>query len=140
MLALLGLLTGFFCYNCLFLPFFRIVFQTLLPWWTFYTALFVYGKYYLIKNRNMALIQGGHCPWSKIQGGQPTTLTPPCRAPGPTAISVSSERHWQSGVNGIANVPKRLYHYSNQDPSVASPALDLTTTLFQFSILTVLHL
>ena len=64
----------------------------------------------------MALIQGGHCPWSKIQGGQPTTLTPPCRAPGPTAISVSSERHWQSGVNGIANVPKRLYHYSNQEP------------------------
>ena len=29
----------------------------------------------------MAQIQGGHCPWSKIQGGQPTTLTPPCRAP-----------------------------------------------------------
>ena len=81
MLALLGLLIGFFCYNCLFLPFFSIVFQTLLPWWTSYTALFVYGKYYLIKNRNMAQIQGGHCPWSKIQGGQPTTLTPPCRAP-----------------------------------------------------------
>ena len=45
------------------------------------TALFVYGKYYLIKNQNMAQIQGGHCPWSKIHGGQPITLTPPCRAP-----------------------------------------------------------
>ena len=86
LLALLGLLTVFFCYNCFFLTFFRIVFQTLLPWWTFYTALFVYGKYYLIKNRNMAQIQGGHCPWSKIQGGQPTTLTPPCRAPGSMVI------------------------------------------------------
>ena len=26
---------------------------------------------------------------------------------GPTTFSVSSERHWQSGVNGIAKVPKR---------------------------------
>ena len=59
----------------------RIVFQTLLPWWTFYTDLFVYGKYYLIKNQNTAQIQGGHCSWSKIQGGQLTTLPPPCRAP-----------------------------------------------------------
>ena len=30
----------------------------------------------------MEEIQGGHCPCSKIQGGQPTTLPPPCRAPG----------------------------------------------------------
>ena len=29
----------------------------------------------------MEEIQGGHCPWPKIQGGQPNTLTPPCRAP-----------------------------------------------------------
>ena len=29
----------------------------------------------------MEEIQGGHCPCSKIQGGQPTTLPPPCRAP-----------------------------------------------------------
>ena len=95
LLALLGLLIVFFCYNCLFLPFFRIVFQMLLPWWTFYTALFVYGKYYLIKNRNMAQIQGGHCPWSKIQGGQPTTLTPPCRAPESTSSHcLTSRDNW----------------------------------------------
>ena len=31
------------------------------------------------KNQNMEEIQGGHCPFSKIQGGQPTTLSPPCR-------------------------------------------------------------
>ena len=30
----------------------------------------------------MEEIQGGHCPCSKIQGVQPTTLPPPCRAPG----------------------------------------------------------
>ena len=29
------------------------------------------------------------------------------RQKGPTAFSVSPERHWQSGVNGIAKVPKR---------------------------------
>ena len=33
------------------------------------------------KNQNMEEIQGGHCPCSKIQGGQPTTLPPPWRAP-----------------------------------------------------------
>ena len=33
------------------------------------------------QNQNMEEIQGGHCPCSKIQGGQPTTLPPPCRAP-----------------------------------------------------------
>ena len=33
------------------------------------------------KNQNMEEIQGGHCPCSKIQGGQSTTLPPPCRAP-----------------------------------------------------------
>ena len=33
------------------------------------------------KNQNMEEIQGGHCPCSKMQGGQPTTLPPPCRAP-----------------------------------------------------------
>ena len=42
------------------------------------------GKYYLIKNLNMEEIQGGHCPWSTIQGRQPTTVTPPCRAPAET--------------------------------------------------------
>ena len=31
----------------------------------------------------MEEIQGGHCPCSKMHGGQPTTLPPPCRAPGP---------------------------------------------------------
>ena len=35
---------------------------------------------------------------------------------GPTAFSVSSERHWQSGVNGIAKVLRRLYQDSNQGP------------------------
>ena len=30
----------------------------------------------------MEEIQGGHCPCSNIQGGRPTTLPPPCRAPG----------------------------------------------------------
>ena len=30
----------------------------------------------------MEEIQDGHCPCSKIQGGLPTTLPPPCRAPG----------------------------------------------------------
>ena len=29
----------------------------------------------------MEEIQGGQCPCSKMQGGQPTTLPPPCRAP-----------------------------------------------------------
>ena len=38
----------------------RIVFQTLLPWWTFYTALFVYGKYYLIKKSK----HGPNSGWS----------------------------------------------------------------------------
>ena len=33
------------------------------------------------KNQNMEEVQGGHCPCSKIQGGQPTTLPPRCRAP-----------------------------------------------------------
>ena len=31
------------------------------------------------------------------------------RYKGPTAFSVSSERHWQNGANGIANVPKRSF-------------------------------
>ena len=88
MLALLYVFLYYRGSKCLFLSFFRvIVFQTLLPWWTFYTALFVYGNY-LIKNQNMARIQGGHCPWSKIQGGRPTTLTPPCRAPAPPPPSL----------------------------------------------------
>ena len=34
------------------------------------------------KNQNMEEIQGGHCSCSKSQGGQPTTMPPPCRAPG----------------------------------------------------------
>ena len=50
---------------------FAMRFRTLLTWWTFYTALFVYGKYYLIKTSKY---------WRNL-GGQPTTLTPPCRAP-----------------------------------------------------------
>ena len=33
------------------------------------------------KFQNIEEIQGGHCPWSKNQGGQLTTLTRPCRAP-----------------------------------------------------------
>ena len=32
---------------------------------------------------------------------------------GPTAYSVSSERHWQSGIKEIAKVSKRPYWYSN---------------------------
>ena len=43
----------------------------------------------------MEEIQGGHCPCSKIQGGQPTTLPPPCRAPPargkPTVVSVYAD-------------------------------------------------
>ena len=35
---------------------------------------------------------------------------------GTVAFSVSSERHWQSGVNGNAEVPKWLYHDSNHGP------------------------
>ena len=35
--------------------------------------LFVYGKYYFIKIKNQNM--------EEIQGGQPTTLPPPCRAP-----------------------------------------------------------
>ena len=45
---------------------------------------------------------------------------------GPTAFSVSSERHWQSGVNGIAKVPKRTVFRSGirtPDRPVASPTL-----------------
>ena len=37
----------------------------------------------------MEEIQGGHCPCSKIQGGQPTTLPRPCSAPGFAALSVA---------------------------------------------------
>ena len=92
MLALLYVFLYYRGSKCLFLSFFRvIVFQTLLPWWTFYTALFVYGNY-LIKNQNMARIQGGHCPWSKIQGGRPTTLTPACREPGPQSVGVTAPK------------------------------------------------
>ena len=46
------------------------------------------------KNQNMQEIQGGHCPCSKIQGGQPTTLPPPCRAPvflSPTSWPIKSK-------------------------------------------------
>ena len=41
---------------------------------------------------------------------------------GPTAFSVSSERQWQSGVNGIAQVPKRSCRSGirTQDHLVAS--------------------
>ena len=43
------------------------------------------------KNQNMAQIQGGHCPWSKFQGGQPTTPTPPCRAPALQSTGVEDQ-------------------------------------------------
>ena len=57
----------------------------------YYTSVVVDFLYCLVclreillhkKNQNMEEIQGGHCPCSKIQGGQPTTVPPPCRAPG----------------------------------------------------------
>ena len=40
-------------------------------------------------------------------------------------LCVSSERHWQSGVNGIANVPKRSCRIGirTQDHPVSSPTL-----------------
>ena len=41
----------------------------------------------------MAQIQGGHCPWSNIQGGQPTTLPPPCRAPAHTHTRMHTLKH-----------------------------------------------
>ena len=44
------------------------------------------------KNQNMEEIQGGHCPCSEIQGGQPTTLPPPCRAPG-SLLSHETDLH-----------------------------------------------
>ena len=49
--------------------------------------------YFLVqkKNQNMEEIQGGHCPWSKIQGGQLTTLTPPCRAPAYISVQLGLE-------------------------------------------------
>ena len=58
--------------------------------------LFVYGKYYFIKikNQNMEEIQGGHCPCSKIQGGQPTTLPPPCRAPEVLMKNIGLQGKW----------------------------------------------
>ena len=67
------------CFSLSFASFFRRCFLGGLS-----TALIVCLREILLdkKNQNMAQIQGGHCPWSKIQGGQPTTLTPPCRAPG----------------------------------------------------------
>ena len=45
------------------------------------------------------------------------------RYKGPTAFSVSSERHWQGGVNGIAKVPKRSCPQRDSNPSrnVRSP-------------------
>ena len=45
------------------------------------------------------------------------------RLKGPTAFSVSSERHWQGGVNGIAKVPKRSCPQWDSNPSrtVRSP-------------------
>ena len=45
---------------------------------------------------------------------------------GPTGFSVSSERHWQSGVNGIAKVRKQLYHDSNPGP-LGRQSFGLTT-------------
>ena len=46
------------------------------------------------------------------------------RYKGPTALSVSSERHWQSGVNGIAKVPKQSFPQWDSNPirTVRSPA------------------
>ena len=46
------------------------------------------------------------------------------RYKGPTALSVSSERHWQSGVNGIAKVPKQSFPQRDSNPirTVRSPA------------------
>ena len=46
------------------------------------------------------------------------------RYKGPTALSVSSERHWQSGVNGIAKVPKQSFPQRDSNPirTVWSPA------------------
>ena len=42
---------------------------------------------------------------------------------GPTAFSVSSEIYWQSGVNGIAKVPKRRFPQWDSNPAetVRSP-------------------
>ena len=45
---------------------------------------------------------------------------------GPTGFSFSSERHWQSRVNGIAKVPKHLYHDSNPGP-IGRQSFGLTT-------------
>ena len=45
-----------------------------------------------------------------------TSLGIDTRWKGPTAFSVCFERHWQSGVNRIAKVLKRLYHDSNPGP------------------------
>ena len=39
------------------------------------------------------------------------------RYKGRRGFSVSSERHWQSGVNGIANVPKRSFPQWDSSPS-----------------------
>ena len=46
------------------------------------------------------------------------------RYKGPTDLSVSSERHWQSGVNGIAKVPKQSFSQWDSNPirTVRSPA------------------
>ena len=40
------------------------------------------------KIKNMAQIQGGHCPWSKIQGGQPTTF------PTVDVCSLAAQKPW----------------------------------------------
>ena len=46
------------------------------------------------------------------------------RYKGPTALCVSSKRHWQSGVNGIAKVPKQSFPQGDSNPirTVRSPA------------------
>ena len=57
------------------LPLSHIVFQTLLPWWTFYTALFVYGKYYVIKKiKTWPKFRGVTAPALKFR----VVSRPPC--------------------------------------------------------------
>ena len=78
----------------------------------------------------------------RVGGGVHDSYTFPCglvgyftspgidtRYKGPTAFSVSSERHWQGGVNGIAKVPKRsekFFPAAGLEPlTVRSPANSL---------------
>ena len=90
-----------------------------------YTVMSTQILFALILELSFSKSGGVHDSYT-FQCGLVRSLTSPgihTRKKGPTAFSVPSERHWQSGVNGIAKVPKRSFPQWDSNPAgtVRSP-------------------